>query len=345
MNIIEVFFMAAIRNEKPFFSVIVPVYNVGKYLDKTIDSVIKQSFSDWELLLIEDSSADNSDEIIKKYVKQDSRIYGYRNLTNQGVSYTRNKGITLSNGKCIVFLDGDDKLDDHLLEKVFNYFQKHQSVDIIGFNFNIFSDDRALNSSEKRFLSRDLIEATYSREESLDQLFNDKLSHLVYLYITKKEIFSKNKIIFPVDLEYSEDMSVVYRLFASASVIHVFSDRFYFYRQRDNSVIHRPKKKHALDILQTVHELDMFADRNFPNLKTKVFMYEIPKLINAYSIYAKSSGNTNDSRYILKSIKKEIKFKLLRVGTLDFLSQRDKIKYFFIKMGLLNMLYKMKRGI
>ena len=96
-------------------SIIVPIYNVEKYLCKCIDSVIAQTYQEWELLLIDDGSTDNSGNICDEYAKKDSRIRTFHNK-NRGASAARNTGLDASIGEWIYFLDGDDYISDDCIE-------------------------------------------------------------------------------------------------------------------------------------------------------------------------------------------------------------------------------------
>lgn len=89
-------------------SIIMPAYNAGKTIRESIDSVISQTYSDWELLIIDDNSRDNTNEIVAEYVNNDNRINYYKQYPNQGVAAARNRAVDLSNGQFIAFLDSDD---------------------------------------------------------------------------------------------------------------------------------------------------------------------------------------------------------------------------------------------
>lgn len=102
---------------EPLVSIVTPVYNAQNYLEETILSVINQTYSNWELLLIDDCSTDNSYEIIEKYLKKDKRIRYLKNDKNSGPAITRNKGIKEAKGEYIAFLDSDDLWYENKLEK------------------------------------------------------------------------------------------------------------------------------------------------------------------------------------------------------------------------------------
>lgn len=109
--------------DNPIISVIVPVYNVEEYLSRCIDSILAQTFTDFELLLINDGSTDNSGRICDEYIKNDSRIKVFH-TKNFGVSSARNKGIENAIGKYISFVDSDDEVFNTYLETLYNHIVK-----------------------------------------------------------------------------------------------------------------------------------------------------------------------------------------------------------------------------
>ena len=116
-----------LKNE-PLVSIITPLYNCEKYIEETIQSVINQTYKNWEMIIVDDCSKDKGVEIVEKYQKLDSRIKLYRNEKNQGVSYTRNRAIGLSKGKYIAFLDSDDLWKKEKLEKQISFMEENNIV-------------------------------------------------------------------------------------------------------------------------------------------------------------------------------------------------------------------------
>ena len=102
-----------------FYSIIMPVYNGGKYLEKALESVCAQSFADWECLVIDDCSTDDTASILNGFCAKDSRIHVYRQETNKGVSAARNKGIQCAVGEYIWFMDADDTIESDMLEIIY----------------------------------------------------------------------------------------------------------------------------------------------------------------------------------------------------------------------------------
>lgn len=119
---------------EPLVSIITPVYNAEKFLEDTIKSVIKQSYKNWELILVDDCSKDSSSDIIKKYKENDDRIKYIKLEKNSGASISRNIGIKNANGRFIAFVDSDDLWEEKKLEKQVEYMLENN----IGFSFTSY---------------------------------------------------------------------------------------------------------------------------------------------------------------------------------------------------------------
>ena len=127
-------------------TVLMPVYNAGQYLAEAIESILAQTFTDFEFIIINDGSTDNSEEIIKRY--QDPRISYYKNDTNLKLIATLNKGIALSAGKYIARMDADDISLPLRLERQFSFMESHSEVTLCGTWFESFGDESKINKYE-----------------------------------------------------------------------------------------------------------------------------------------------------------------------------------------------------
>jgi len=116
----------------PKISVVMPAYNAEKYLDESISSILNQTFSDFEFIIIDDASRDNSKSIIKKFQRKDRRIKFLQNKRNLGVALTRNKGLKIARGEYIATFDADDISLPQRLEIQKNYLENHPSIFLIG---------------------------------------------------------------------------------------------------------------------------------------------------------------------------------------------------------------------
>lgn len=136
------------RNRQPTISVIMPVYNAEKYLDNAIKSVLKQSFKDFEFIVVDDGSTDSSWAIIEKYKKNDSRIFAIKNSTNLRTTKTLNRGLKISKGKYIVRCDADDWNYPYRFSEQVKYMKIHPKVGVSGGTIQVCDDN--LNVLNKR---------------------------------------------------------------------------------------------------------------------------------------------------------------------------------------------------
>ncbi len=178
-------------------SIIIPIYNAEKYLARCLDSVLKQTYKDFELILLNDQSPDNSHLICEEYAKQDKRIRYILNEKNLGVSATRNKGIELSVGKFIVFCDDDDIVSPQWLEHQLSYVQADVNVLPI---CAICANEEELGEEK---VIRLLDDTKY--DKSRYYLFNQVgIAGYIWNTIYSRAIVEKNNIRFPVRREMGD---------------------------------------------------------------------------------------------------------------------------------------------
>lgn len=182
----------------PTVSVIMPVYNGEQYLKDAIDSVLSQTFNDFELLIIDDASKDNSVKIVKQY--SDKRIKLFINETNQGVALTLNKGIELSVGRYIARMDCDDISEPDRFIKQVSYMDKHDNCVICGSSITV------LNGSDERL-------RVYSDTDGAiraDMIFNSAFVHPAVMM--RADVLKKFSIRYNVEFERAEDYEMWSRI-------------------------------------------------------------------------------------------------------------------------------------
>lgn len=184
-------------NQSPKISVIVPVYNVQKYLSRCIDSILAQTFTDFELLLIDDGSKDNSGKICDEYAKKDTRIQVFHK-ENGGVSSARNLGLYNAMGEWIAFIDSDDFIEVNYLYNLIKLIICNKQLIMVG--YKSFGTN---NNSFHRFKCQ-----TLNKDNLIKYIFTEKL--LIYYAspwgkLYNHQILKDNKIIFPLDVSWGED--------------------------------------------------------------------------------------------------------------------------------------------
>ena len=229
------------------FSIIIPIYNCEKYLDRCIISVLEQSYDNFELILLNDGSIDESLKICKEYAKKDKRIIVI-DKKNSGVSDTRNEGIKHSKGKYICFLDSDDFIDKDYLKVSKSLLNKYPNVQLL--NFGFFSEVATKNDGIK---TSDAINTDFmhlkNKEEirsHLIQLWDTHMLYNIWNKIYLKDIIINNKILFP-NTYFGEDMEFNKHYLDYTNAL-INSDKcFYHYiREREGSVT----KKYKDDIFK-----------------------------------------------------------------------------------------------
>ncbi len=120
-------------------SVIIPTYNYAQYLAETLQSVVNQSYTNWECIVVDDGSVDNTEEVVREFINKDSR-FSFFKQENKGVSHARNIGVKVSKGKYIQFLDGDDLIQPNKLASQVHFLESNPSVDIVYSDVRFFDD-------------------------------------------------------------------------------------------------------------------------------------------------------------------------------------------------------------
>ena len=183
----------------PLVSIIVPIYNVEKYLKRCIDSILDQTFKDFELILVNDGSTDNSEDICKEYEAKDKRIkYFYQD--NSGVSKARNKGIENSCGKYIQFIDSDDYVDEIFLDVIVNRFRKDNSDIVFSGFYNEYDNGKIYREKcyEKSIISENI-------QEYCLKLYRNDLFGYSCCKTFKSSIIKEFNLRFDENMSYCED--------------------------------------------------------------------------------------------------------------------------------------------
>lgn len=211
-------------------TVIIPVYQVEKYLEDCIKSIIRQTYGELEIILVDDGSTDNSPQICDQYAQMDSRIKVIHKA-NGGLSSARNAGIDICTGKYVTFVDSDDVVADVMIEEMLNLANReHAEIVKIGVI-------RKNNYSENIATPKDY--ATYSGDGALSLLFrsNSQIVCGCGKLFTREVI---GNIRFPID-RYYEDEYFTPRMYLRAKRVVLSESEYYFYMQRNNDSILRGK--------------------------------------------------------------------------------------------------------
>ena len=207
-------------------SIIIPVYNTEKYIFETINSVINQSYQDWELIIIDDGSTDNSAEIIQKLCKQDNRIQ-YYHQENSGVSVARNNGLEKSKGKYIALLDADDLWEMENLSQKIEVLEKHQDVSWVFSNMYNADQDGNIICEAPKGTDKDILNSILLWE---GEVIPGPCSNVVF----EKKCFDDG-VLFDKDLSTAADQYFTILLAAKYKGCHI-NKPLWKYRILDGSM-------------------------------------------------------------------------------------------------------------
>lgn len=262
--------------DKPKVTVIIPVYNAEKYIKLCFDSIINQTFSNFEVIIINDGSTDNSLEICNEYYKSDKRFKIY-NFKNQGAAKARNAALDLATGEYIFFVDADDWLEKEALS---NHIKEIKDVDlVIGCSHNCyFKDDKLLYKKREYFYK----EGKYLNKNNVREMYIDiatnGVSHAPHNKMYKKRLIDKYHIRFPDRRKY-EDLAFNNQYIDKVNSLSIINSYDYNYRVSNLKGV-------ALKLPDNMFEI--FTDVN----------NELITLLKSWNVYDYKSEKMLKSKYI-----------------------------------------------
>lgn len=207
-------------------SVVIPVYNVRNYLEKCVKSVIDQTYSEWEAILVDDGSTDGSGEICEELALKDKRIQVIHK-ENGGLSDARNVGVQKARGKYLCFLDSDDTIEADMMEKTVEAAEAYSS-EILLFDYK-----RLEPNGEENVCAMELKERTVMNLKTHPEILITDPSACMKLFL--RDFYIRTKVQFPKDYRY-EDLGTIPKLLLLAERIVYIKQAFYRYLIRDGSI-------------------------------------------------------------------------------------------------------------
>ncbi len=241
-------------------SVIIPAYNVERYIEKCIDSILKQSYGNVEILLVDDGSSDSTGSICDETAKKDIRVKVFHK-NNGGQADARNLALDHMSGDYVTFIDSDDYVSPDYIKRLLRMNRNTGSdISVCGIK-GVKENEPAEPESYENELR--LFTADEALEQMLRQiLFDTEPCAKMY----KKELF--DEIRFPVGV-YTEDLATVYRLFLKADKVSFTKDRLYYYLQRDSSTMgNRANLQRYKDSIDIAEELNRTVSETKPGLSS-----------------------------------------------------------------------------
>lgn len=260
-------------------SIIIPVYNVEQYINDCLKSILCNNNSNYEVVIINDGSPDNSIEIAKKYKEIYYDKIKIINQENQGLSITRNRGINEASGEYIWFVDSDDTLKENAIEEILKLVEKYNSIDVISMPLNHFYE----NGVEHADFSQNNINII-TNYEYINKHYPFGASQR---FILKKDFLLKNNIYFTPRILH-EDGEFGLKILYYTNQICILNKSYYNYRIRSNgSIMSSWKRKNSEDLLFTFNTLLNLFKNNPLNRKIDCFNNTLFYILTASISFAK----------------------------------------------------------
>lgn len=291
----------------PKYSVIIPIYNTEKYLDKCIKSVLNQTNQDFEIIAINDGSTDKSLDILNNY-KNDITII---NQTNQGLSIARNNGVNIAKGKYLIFLDSDDYLEPKLFENIDKVSKNNPDIIRYGLNEVRNTDINPIHNNAFNNLSG---------QEAFKIICQNKYVEPAWLYAINKEFYQTNSFEFMPNM-YHEDFGIIPKIICLANKVTSIDYIGYNYNIRENSIMN--------DSAKNLKKATDFMTQGKILLKEDSFPKEYYSYIANSLITKANSLKGKDKKNYIKILKKMKISKYLLSDTL-----KRKIKKLIVKLSI-----------
>ena len=247
------------RSEKCEFSIIIPAYNVEKYIGSCIESILQQSFSDFEILIINDGSTDGTLTAAEAFAEKDPRIRLF-SKKNAGLSHTRNYGMEKAVGKFLYFVDSDDLLEKDALLYIEKQIQCNPEADIIATRYRVMDDKTGDKEKVNDFPEKVLSDGTEmsAAEQYMACFLYDDISTMAQLYVVRREYLNSLGLRFCEGI-FHEDELWTPQLFLNAERIAYCRESCYLYRvNRAGAITSAFSDKHYKDrmfVMDRLHEL------------------------------------------------------------------------------------------
>lgn len=222
-----------------FISIIVPVYNVEKYLEECLESILDQNFGAYEIICVNDGSTDHSAEILKKYEMKYSRIKVIEHAENRGLSAARNTAMKHADGKYIMFVDSDDMIVPNILEELYETAEANQ-LDILYYERSVLHDgvpDYRTSHRKQKAVYFDQKAVCTGRELFCRFIENKQYTAYVWRRFFRRDFLLENDLTFQEGMTY-EDMMFSFLGEMKAQRVMKINKEFYIYRLRPNSIVH-----------------------------------------------------------------------------------------------------------
>lgn len=306
--------------EQPLISIIVPVYNVEKYLVDCVNSIVNQTYENTEIILVDDGSKDDSGKVCDEFAAKDKRII-VKHKNNCGVSAARNTGLQISRGKFVTFVDADDTVTSRFIQALYEMFDSTTDMTVCGFNICDDKENNLDNNADASF-GEDMV---LTREKAVEIMLYGKLfAGHCWNKMFRADVLGDLR--FDENIAVYEDLVFVIRYFLKSKKIKYCSRRVYNYFKRECSALHGGMSDGKLSAFKALDMIDGLLRDIYGNRFDELVNYDrVIWTLDCYRSLYHDKKNRNTYHPFLKS-------KLKGNKKNRYLSKKDKGKLFLLSI-------------
>lgn len=287
------------KNMKPYVSVIVPAYNAAATLRKTVDDILAQTFLDYEIVLVDDGSTDETPALCDRFAVENEKFH-VLHQKNGGLSNARNNGTKVAQGEFVTYVDSDDRIDPHYLEYLV------QAVKETGAPFAFGQNDRARENQEVFTQSGDFKVRLLSQREALKAMGTGALPVGAWCKLGKREVYLQNPFL---EGKYYEDLSSTYRILLEHETVAMVDIPLYHYVMRGGSITGRKQTTHkqCVDYYEAIQSCWNGVLSRYPELEDAAAVLKARDLMSLYLSINRCPNISDDLRRMAKEAEQWVK--------------------------------------
>lgn len=328
--------MQVLANTKPTVSVILPVYQVVDYIDECIASILEQSFTDFELIIVDDGSTDGSREKCDVWAEKDERI-AVVHQGNAGLSAARNSGIAKAKGEYLLFVDSDDYIRPSLIGVALERLRETQS-DICFFKYELLNPNGSLEPYKEALLFPQF--TSCNAPQTLVFLFQQQLHNYAWAHIAKASLYVEESNFFPVGRKM-EDIATTTRLISRATRACFLDEVLYVYRKREGSIVANWSHVLTFDSVMAFDCIERDVRNQPEEIRIAALNYKV-KFLFYCLMMERNLPNSDLDGEAIDLVRSKIGIAAKRCGWGN-LSRFNKLKFVLMKMHLDGLVAKMKK--
>lgn len=320
---------------QPLISIIIPVYKAEAYLSKCLDSILAQTYTNLEVILIDDESPDNCGKICDEYAGRDPRFHVVHQK-NKGAGAARNLGIKMSHGEYIMFIDSDDSIDPTMCATLLTAaLQDHADIAICGYKEVAISGEQKIETlPNQRITGKNAVIQYFQQVPACLIVVWNKIYKASLLHTTPPIRFPENTIY--------EDLLFSYKILYIAKQITILNKPLYYYNIFNfQSVMHSSQNNHITYFSQYVRDLQSWAEETTPDIKSIVDVYLIREF-NRWLLFCLTSPRKKELSSSIKQVNKEIIHFISNISTNPYADARTRKIYLLMKFHLIFLIKQME---